>query len=114
MVGYLACHVAGYQATWETHPHRFKLKNNNKKNEIRYIIYEEKWEKSQTGKRQKRRCMEVQQEGKGKKGEKRRKGKKERKGKERGIRRREDEGNKTSIVQWSDLNRFRTKLHYER
>ena len=58
--------------------------------------------------------MEVQQEGKGKKGEKRRKGKKERKGKERGIRRREDERNKTSIVQWSDPNRFRTKLHYER
>ena len=56
----------------------------------------------------------MQQEGKGNKGEKRTKGKKERKGKERGIRRREDEGNKTSIVQWSDPNRFRTKLHYER
>ena len=56
----------------------------------------------------------MQQEGKENEGKKRRKGKKERKGKERGRRRREEKGNQTSIVQWSDLDRLRTELHYER
>ena len=48
--------------------------------------------------------------------EKRKKGRKERKEerKERGRRRREDEGNRTNVVQWSDLDRLGTELRYER
>ena len=50
-----------------------------KKNQIKYTIYEEK---SQMEKRWERRCVEVQQEGKGKEGEKRRKEKERKKRKE--------------------------------
>ena len=48
--------------------------------------------------------------------EKRKEGRKERKEerKERGRRRREEEGNRTSVMQWSDPDRLGTKLRYER
>ena len=59
---------AALEAGGVTHPHHSKQIN-----KIKYTIYEEKGEKSQTEKRWERRCVEVQQEGKGKEGEKRRK-----------------------------------------
>ena len=48
--------------------------------------------------------------------EKRKEGRKERKEerKERGRRRREEEGNRTSVMQWSDPDRLGTELRYER
>ena len=45
---------------------------------------------------------------------KEKKGKKEITRKERGRRRREEEGNWTSVVQWSDPDRLGTELHYEK
>ena len=64
-----------------------------------------------------RKLLEInswEEEKKREKRKKEKKGKKERKGKERGRRRIEEEGNRTSVVQWSDPDRLGTKLHYEK
>ena len=53
-----------------TRLHGRQVEGDLKKN---YTIYEEQGEKSQTEKMWERRCVEVQQDGKGKEGEKRRK-----------------------------------------
>ena len=51
--------------------------------------------------------------GRKEKREKKERKKKDTKGKERGRRRREEEGHRTSVVQWSDPNKLGMELCYE-